>query len=452
NLETAIKQCSEPVKIEVKEVPTKSKVIKGIVKTDQGVAVSGITVKFEYLVDGKEDSVSVVSDASGNYDIKIDKSVFNEVSETTYLIYAYKESYHPSTKTLKVGATDNYTVNFTINLIKTNEVVLEIEPKVHHLGDDNYNGSNNSQFQKKTEGVSFSKSFDISAAQYQNYAEASLSFQSKGIETGGNLSINGHDYNLSPSSSNGSYKTYTLAVEKSFYTEGSNNLKVTSDVSKGDYDDFEFSNIVLTLSGTGIIDTDKDGMPDDWEKQHSLDPNDSGDAIKDFDGDGISNLDEYKQGTDPKVANANIDVTVSVPVLTGEFQENSEYSVSVEVSNAGSATITFGNVDIYLSTDQSHSNDDKKLATFEFKQLASKTTQTLANLKMTLPIAGNYWFYADAKPLTGETNQDNNYSALRKITVRSKTANYQMVSIKSCTPATPDSVVSCTVQYNTSDG
>jgi len=46
-------------------------------------------------------------------------------------------------------------------------------------------------------------------------------------------------------------------------------------------------------------DSDGDGMPNDWETQHGLNPNDPTDATKDFDGDGVSNLDEYKAGTDP---------------------------------------------------------------------------------------------------------------------------------------------------------
>jgi len=49
-------------------------------------------------------------------------------------------------------------------------------------------------------------------------------------------------------------------------------------------------------------DSDQDGMPDTWETQHGLDPNDpTGDngAQGDPDHDGLSNIEEYYNGTDP---------------------------------------------------------------------------------------------------------------------------------------------------------
>ncbi len=45
-------------------------------------------------------------------------------------------------------------------------------------------------------------------------------------------------------------------------------------------------------------DSDGDGMPDQWEFVHHLDPT-TDDAAGDADGDGVSNLEEYQRGTDP---------------------------------------------------------------------------------------------------------------------------------------------------------
>jgi len=52
--------------------------------------------------------------------------------------------------------------------------------------------------------------------------------------------------------------------------------------------------------GRGTVpDRDGDGMPDDWEIAHQLNPDYAGDAALDPDQDGFSNLQEYLAGTDP---------------------------------------------------------------------------------------------------------------------------------------------------------
>ena len=50
-----------------------------------------------------------------------------------------------------------------------------------------------------------------------------------------------------------------------------------------------------------LIDLDGDGLPDAWESENNLAVN-SNDASQDPDGDGFTNLQEYKNGTDPKVS------------------------------------------------------------------------------------------------------------------------------------------------------
>ena len=47
------------------------------------------------------------------------------------------------------------------------------------------------------------------------------------------------------------------------------------------------------------LDSDGDGLPDEWEIQYGLDPKDPADVNKDKDGDGFTNLEEFEAKTDP---------------------------------------------------------------------------------------------------------------------------------------------------------
>ena len=53
--------------------------------------------------------------------------------------------------------------------------------------------------------------------------------------------------------------------------------------------------------GPAPVDSDHDGMPDDWEDKYGLDPSGASDTSQDKDGDGYTNIEEYLNGTDPTV-------------------------------------------------------------------------------------------------------------------------------------------------------
>jgi len=54
-----------------------------------------------------------------------------------------------------------------------------------------------------------------------------------------------------------------------------------------------------------LNDTDSDGMPDIWEKHYGFDPYDPSDAVQDADHDGVTNLEEYRAGSNPLAKESN---------------------------------------------------------------------------------------------------------------------------------------------------
>ncbi len=63
-----------------------------------------------------------------------------------------------------------------------------------------------------------------------------------------------------------------------------------------------------------VLDTDGDGIPDEWEKKYALNVNDAADANADADADGFTNLEEYMAKTDPRDKNDHPDYLDSVKI------------------------------------------------------------------------------------------------------------------------------------------
>ena len=105
-------------------------------------------------------------------------------------------------------------------------------------------------------------------------------------------------------------------------------------------------------------DTDGDLMPDDWEEFHGLDPL-TDDADQDADGDGITNYNEYLNGTDPAPPADVTDLQVA-SIGNGEFTLTWTHSISPDIASylyhldPDPTLVDIGLVDTYTFTGLEH--------------------------------------------------------------------------------------------------
>lgn len=112
---------------------------------------------------------------------------------------------------------------------------------------------------------------------------------------------------------------YLPAGEPAHGTELWKAITTNSDSDNDGYNDYldAFPN-----DPNAWLDTDKDGMPDNWENQYGLNPLDASDALLDKDGDSTSNLAEYQQGRDPTdPTDATNQATTIIPIIMQLLQE-----------------------------------------------------------------------------------------------------------------------------------
>jgi uncharacterized protein (DUF1800 family) len=124
-----------------------------------------------------------------------------------------------------------------------------------------------------------------------------------------------------------------------------------------------------------IADHDEDGLPDNWEMVHGLDPNDPLDAETDQDGDGTTNLEEFAEGTDPQEYDGMIDGGIVRLVTENESAYEKELlHASFQIRRAKSDAP----IEIKLAL-ESHPDTSKSNATPSDYQLLDSNGDPLAN-------------------------------------------------------------------------
>jgi len=170
-----------------------------------------------------------------------------------FALSASKEGYVPSTANVASATVEGTTLTLNFALRPDTEELVAIEPvpDVHHLGDNNFDGLINSQFQKRSEGSSFTATFELGARQVPPHAgSAEVRLLAKGVQRRHKILINGTvlDKRLAGAPEDGSFGEFTAAFDAALLTVGTNTLEIIAAPSSSDIDDFEFVNIQIRLA------------------------------------------------------------------------------------------------------------------------------------------------------------------------------------------------------------
>ncbi len=219
--------------------------IRGVVSdASTGTALPGATVR---LVLPDRSPISIDTGADGGYTLTAPQV------PDFFALSASKEGYVPSTANVDSAMVQGTTLAVDFQLLPEDLALVAVEavPDVHHLGDDNFDGTINSQFQKKSEGAVFAAEFELNDTQLPPYFNnVELRLLAKGVQRSHKIRINGTvlDRRLDDAPSDGSFGEFVAAFDASILRAGANTLEVIARPSSNDIDDFEFVNIQLHLA------------------------------------------------------------------------------------------------------------------------------------------------------------------------------------------------------------
>ncbi len=210
--------------------------VSGTITDSSGVNLDNVKIKLNLLYETIE-TYSI----GGQYELQVPAGTLPEY----FTLIASQSGSIPNAVSIHYSST---VISKDITLLSNNPniVAVNVDPRVHHLGDDNYGGTVNSQFQMRTEGTEYSASFLVTE-EMLTHSNARVRFMLKGAQEFPNeLYINDSLITeLEPSPEDGSFGEVYHRTPPNTFVVGTNTLKIASHYTNGDYDDFEFANILV---------------------------------------------------------------------------------------------------------------------------------------------------------------------------------------------------------------
>lgn len=169
-----------------------------------------------------------------------------------FALSASRDGYTPDSINVDGSKLESNMLDVDFELRPANGLVVatEVVPEVHHLGDNRFDGTINSRFQKQSEGAQYGTTFTLTAAQLAgSIRTAELHLLAKGVQRKHKVFINGNqlDHYLDHAPGDGSFGEFVIPFEPNLLLVGSNKLDIVAKPSTSDIDDFEFVNVQIHL-------------------------------------------------------------------------------------------------------------------------------------------------------------------------------------------------------------
>lgn len=170
-----------------------------------------------------------------------------------FALSASVDGFVPKSINVERAKLDGRTVvkNFKLEPVSNAVLVTEAVPDVHHLGDNKFDGTINSQFQKQSEGDQFTIRFKLNDAQLQStFSRAEVRLMAKGVQRNHRIVINDTTLarRLNKAPEDGSFGEFRAPFDPTILVPGVNTLQIIAAPSPDDIDDFEFVNVQVRLA------------------------------------------------------------------------------------------------------------------------------------------------------------------------------------------------------------
>lgn len=151
----------------------------------------------------------------------------------------------------KTSISDGAWIEFRLQPISKFDIALDDDPRVHHLGNDEFTGAINSQFQVRSQGTIYSATVVLDRSQLAaSVVRAEFRALVRGAQNQNPITVNGQRLStaMTNSPADGSFGVFTAPIPLRLLREGENVIEVRAVDRQGtDIDDFEFVNLRLLL-------------------------------------------------------------------------------------------------------------------------------------------------------------------------------------------------------------